>query len=62
MIRIKTCESGDWVILEAVTTDGRIKGWSGHEISYYDWMEALNFLDIETTITELSDEEMESLC
>ena len=59
-IKYTTCESGDWVILEA-DNDGNFHA-SGHSISSGDWIDLLNFLGYKVDKEEISDEEMEQRC
>ena len=56
-IRITTCKSGDWEILEC---DGyRV---SSHQIMRYDWEKLLRHLGYEVEEVEVTDEEMEEKC
>lgn len=58
-IKLTTCESGDWQILEVNGTE-----WaSGHSISEDDWLELLSeYFDCHTVRECISDEEMEVKC
>ena len=59
-IKLTTCESGDWEILEMnLGEDFRI---SGHSINNYHWIALLGQLGFEVEIEEISDGEMEKLC
>ena len=58
-VKFYTCDSGDWVVVEAYS-EGNTCRWEGHNISQWDIMEILNFFDIDTEEVELSDEEMEN--
>ena len=58
-IKLTTCESGDWQILEVNGTE-----WvSGHSISEDDWLDLLSeHFDCKIETECISDEEMESRC
>ena len=58
-IKLTTCESGDWQILEVNGTE-----WaSGHSIAEYDWLELLSeHFDCCIERECISDEEMEARC
>ena len=58
-IKLTTCESGDWHILEVNGTE-----WaSGHSISENDWLELLSeHFDCRAEYECISDEEMEARC
>lgn len=58
-IKLTTCESGDWQILEVNGTE-----WaSGHSVSENDWLELLReHFDCHTECECISDEEMEARC
>ena len=59
-IKLTTCESGDWQILEInLGEDFRA---SGHSIRSDDWIELLDTLGFEVEEECISDEEMEMLC
>ena len=62
MIRITTCESGDWVIVYAKNHKGETKSWTGHSIGEYSWGEIFKFLGHAVEIMEISDEDMENMC
>lgn len=58
-IKLTTCESGDWKILEI----NGVEWTSGHSISDYEWLELLRkkfCCNIEVDC--ISDEEMELRC
>lgn len=58
-VKLITCESGDWQILEINGT----RWASGHSISDHDWLGLLSeHFDCLIERTCVSDEEMESLC
>ena len=58
-IKLTTCESGDWQILEV---DG-MEWASGHNISEIDWLELISeHFDGMIEIITISDEEMEARC
>ena len=58
-IKITTCDSGDWTIIEI---DGKEVA-SGHSISTYDWVEIVEeYFGINVTEECISDEEMETRC
>lgn len=59
-IKYTTCESGDWVILEA--DNGGNFYASGHRISPNDWIALLNFLGYKVERERISDEEMDEKC
>ena len=55
-IKITTCDSGDWTIIEI---DGKEVA-SGHSISTYDWVEIVEeYFGINVAEECISDEEME---
>lgn len=59
-IKLTTCESGDWEILEAdIGGDFRA---SGHSIRNHDWIALLKVLGYEVEEETISDEEMEGRC
>lgn len=57
-IKLTTCESGDWEILEL--NGERIAG--NHHMDNMDWIELLKRLGIEVESVCISDEEMECIC
>lgn len=58
-IKLTTCESGDWNILEINGTEFA----SGHSISEYYWLELLRkHFGCNIEVNCISDEEMESRC
>ena len=58
-IKITTCDSGDWTIVEI---DGKEVA-SGHGISAYGWTEILQeHFGVNVTEECISDEEMEERC
>ena len=58
-VKLTTCESGDWYILEV---DG-VEWASGHSISEHDWLGLLSeHFGCRIERVCISDEEMESLC
>ena len=58
-VKLTTCESGDWQILEV---DG-VEWASGHSISEHDWLGLLSeHLDCQIEYQTISDEEMELRC
>ena len=58
-IKLTTCESGDWQILEINNT-----AWaSGHKISEHDWLGLLSeHFDCQIECKCITDEEMEQRC
>ena len=55
-IKITTCDSGDWTIVEI---DGKEVA-SGHSISNHDWLGILSeYFDADIEMDCISDEEME---
>jgi len=55
-IKVTTCDSGDWVILEV---DGKLRT-SGHHLDNHVWLELLRLhFDCEIEEECLSDEDME---
>lgn len=56
-IKVTTCESGDWSILQYEDFET-----SGHSLSNNDWIGLLRFLGYEVNEEEISDEEMEERC
>ena len=58
-IKLITCESGDWEILEI----NGVEWASGHKIHNIDWLGLLSeHFDCQIQCTCISDEEMESRC
>lgn len=58
-IKLTTCESGDWKILEVNGT----KWVSSHSISEDDWLDLLSeHFDCKVEYEYISDEEMEERC
>lgn len=58
-IKIITCESGDWTIVEV---DGKEEA-SGHTITNHDWLGILiKYFDVDVEADVISDEEMEERC
>lgn len=59
-IKLTTCESGDWEILEVDL--GEDFEASGHSLCSDDWIELLALLGFDVEEKCISDEEMEMLC
>lgn len=58
-VKLTTCESGDWCILEI----NGIRWASGHSISDHDWLGLLSeHFNCQIERECVSDEEMESRC
>lgn len=59
-IKIFTCESGDWQILQV--NCGEDFEASGHKIETTDWIRLLDTLGYKVEHECLTDEEMDKLC
>ena len=58
-IKLTTCESGDWEILEVDCGENYFR--SCHSLSNKDWINLLDLLGYKVEEVEMSDEEMELL-
>lgn len=60
LIQYIACDSGDWAVLRIKTDEGDTE-YSGHDISYYTWLEVIrDYLNCNIDIKCISDEDMEN--
>lgn len=60
-VKITTCESGDWIVINVLNDKGEEKVWSGHSMSISDYISIMQFCKIYVSSCIVSDEEMECM-